>query len=171
MRLPYLPALNSNREIEISIDYLHVLPRFWQLTQPDPSCLFLPLTRNHSTCFLASRSYRKTGEKAMMDSLTRLRTFPPAPAPNDHPEEITGNVSLDEKRLNANILAYHVAHSPESKVFANSAIQGLKLAEINVRERSQVEAGGKVMEAETICEITVEEGENKHYVLFQEQTF
>lgn len=95
-----------------------------------------------------------------MDSLARLRAFPPAPAPNDRPEDIAGNVSLDEKRLNANILAYHVAHSLGSNVFANKAIHGLKLVEINVRDRPQITSARKVMEAETVCEITVEE--SKH---------
>lgn len=94
-----------------------------------------------------------------MDPLARLRAFPPAPAPNDRPEEILGNVSLVEKKLHANILAYHVAHAHNSKVFANDAIQGLKLAEVNVREHPQNPGTGKMLEAETVCEIKVEDGE------------
>ena len=93
-----------------------------------------------------------------MDPLARLRSIPPAPAPNDNPESIKGNVSLEEKRLQANILAYHVAHNPGSKIFANEALRGLQLVEVNVRKQSPQDASGRVeLCAETICEITVEE--------------
>ncbi|OBZ70472.1 hypothetical protein A0H81_09565 [Grifola frondosa] len=77
---------------------------------------------------------------------------------------------MEEKRLSANILAYHVAHHPGSRVFGHKETKGLKLAEMWVRtvgmgsvgvELSEAERGGRrqALEGQTICEITVDEGE------------
>lgn len=96
-----------------------------------------------------------------MDRLARLRSFPKAPSPNDNVSAIRGNLTLEQKQLNANILAYHVAAG--SKVFGSEALSGLRMVEGNVRKRrdglgSQAD-GPDQYEGEMICEIEVKEGE------------
>ena len=102
-----------------------------------------------------------------MDPLARLRTFPKAPSPNDDASAIRGNPTLDQKQLNANILAYHVAAG--TKVFGNSVLNDLKMVEVNVKPVDK-RAGGGVsqaqaedeLEGEMICEIHVSEGEHTY---------
>ena len=98
-----------------------------------------------------------------MDPLARLRSFPKAPSPNDDPSAIRGNLSLEQKQLNVNILAQHVGE--EKNVFEAEAIQGLKTVELNVRRRREG-LGGKSpsvdgYEGEIICEINVTKGKDK----------
>jgi len=91
--------------------------------------------------------------------LTRLLKFPKAPAPNNDPASIKGNLSFDQKQLLVNILAYHVAHYPGSNVFAHDSAGKLKLVEANIRETDVPTDGGTgTSVAETIHEVIVEEG-------------
>ena len=99
-----------------------------------------------------------------MDPLARLRTFPKAPSPNDDASAIRGNPALDQKQLNANILAYHVAAG--TKVFGNGVLKDLKMVEVNVRPSNKRAGGGESqtragdeLEGEMICEIPVSEGQ------------
>ena len=95
-----------------------------------------------------------------MDPLARIRSFPKAPSPNHDVNAIRGNLTLEQKQLNANALAYHVAAG--TKVFASDSLRGLKLLEVNVRPRAQGCNGGSriedTLEGEMICEIAITEG-------------
>ncbi|TCD64229.1 hypothetical protein EIP91_004331 [Steccherinum ochraceum] len=91
--------------------------------------------------------------------LDRLRKFPTAGPPNDDPASVKGNLSLDQKQLLANILAYHIAHHPGSKVFANEVAGNLKLVEAYIRKSDVPTDGGvKTAVAETVHEVTTGEG-------------
>ncbi|KAI8994105.1 hypothetical protein BD414DRAFT_521183 [Trametes punicea] len=108
---------------------------------------------------------------SVTDKLQRLRSFPRAPAPNDDPSAVKSNLSEEAVRLHQNILAYHVAHHPDSAVFGNNQAKGLKLVEVYVRPREEGSSLEKKrqspgtekpraadLEAVTVCEIVVEEG-------------
>ncbi|KAJ3532371.1 hypothetical protein NM688_g7433 [Phlebia brevispora] len=95
-----------------------------------------------------------------MDPLARLRSFPKAPSPNDDPASIRGNLNLELKQLNANILAYHVGAG--GRAFAGDVINGLKIVEINVRKKryapQEDSQGPDDMEAEIIYMLNVHGG-------------
>ena len=91
--------------------------------------------------------------------LDRLRKFPKAPAPNHDPASIKGNLTLDQKQLLANILAFHIANHPESRVFAHDTAGKLKLVEANIKKSDvPTDGGAETAVAETVHEVTVEEG-------------
>lgn len=95
-----------------------------------------------------------------MDSLARIRSFPKAPSPNDNASAIRGNITLEQKQLNANILAYHVG--ADKNVFAGDLLKGMKLVEANVKRRRE-DLGGRAtgvdgLEGEAIIELDVSEG-------------
>ncbi|KAI0718279.1 hypothetical protein C8T65DRAFT_737498 [Cerioporus squamosus] len=99
-------------------------------------------------------------------AIDRLRAFPGAPAPNDDPSSVESNLAADEVRLCQNVLAYHIAHHPDSRVFGHEQASGLKLTEVTVRPRGAASGKGKEgraprpddFEAVTVCELTVQEG-------------
>lgn len=104
----------------------------------------------------------------------RFRTLPSAPAPNDDVSKIQSNLSLGDKQLLVNILAYHCAND----VFGHKEASGLKLIELWVREvgieglgapvRFEESSGqyaregkaGHRLEGYTVCEITVQRGKS-----------
>ncbi|KAI0366951.1 hypothetical protein BV20DRAFT_971261 [Pilatotrama ljubarskyi] len=111
-----------------------------------------------------------------VDPLQRLRAFPRAPAPNDDSATVKSNLADGTVQLLQNILAYHVAHYTDSKVFGNNHAKSLKLVEAYVVPRGeggQSVQGEKLrqslpgtdilkgkpddLEALTVCEATVEE--------------
>ncbi|KAI1789383.1 hypothetical protein LXA43DRAFT_974315 [Ganoderma leucocontextum] len=95
-----------------------------------------------------------------LDGLKRLRSFPGAPAPNDDPTTVKTNLTEDAVRLLQNILAYHVADYPASKVFGHEQGKGLQLVEAFVRSRGSDQDGDKAqnhLEAVTVCELIVED--------------
>ncbi|KAI9064661.1 hypothetical protein FKP32DRAFT_1685402 [Trametes sanguinea] len=112
------------------------------------------------------------------DNLQRLRSFPRAPAPNSDASVVKSNLSKEEVELQQNILAYHVAHHPDSAVFGNVQAKGLQLLEVYVRprreepreapsaslEKTRQHPGTDALkrpddlEAFTLCEAVVEEG-------------
>ncbi|KAL7279704.1 hypothetical protein ACG7TL_006111 [Trametes sanguinea] len=114
------------------------------------------------------------------DNLQRLRAFPRAPAPNNDASVVKSNLSKEEIELQQNILAYHVAHHPDSAIFGNSQAKGLKVLEIYVRpRREELREGSSAsgekthqlpgsdslkrarpddLEGFTVCEAVVEEG-------------
>ncbi len=95
-----------------------------------------------------------------LSGLRRLQSFPRAPAPNDDPKTVETNLSEDAVRLLQNILAYHVADYPDSKVFGHEQGRGLKLVEAFVRTRGKDRVGDKAqdhLEAVTVCELLVED--------------
>jgi len=87
------------------------------------------------------------------DPLVRLRSFPKAPPPNHDASAIQGSITLEEKQLNANIFAYHIAHSSGSNVFANKELSGLKLVEVNVIKSDD----GKTLQGRTVSELVISE--------------
>ncbi|KAI0754956.1 hypothetical protein C8Q80DRAFT_1266487 [Daedaleopsis nitida] len=107
--------------------------------------------------------------------IDRLRAFPRAPAPNDDATAVKSNLSEDDVKLSQNILAYHVAHSPGSKVFGSGPASGLKLDEVWVHRRNHSQSGGPTvggtsddgttsgqrradeLEGVIVCELTVTE--------------
>ncbi|PCH40751.1 hypothetical protein WOLCODRAFT_162511 [Wolfiporia cocos MD-104 SS10] len=104
-----------------------------------------------------------------MDFLAKARKLSPAPAPNDDPTKIKGNISLDKKQLAANIFAWHIANYPGSNVFGHSELKNLRLSEVYVRRvgmGKQTELVGEdepaealrsiALEGQTVCEVTVE---------------
>lgn len=97
--------------------------------------------------------------------LDRLRKFPKAPPPNDDPARVRGNLTPDQKQLALNILAYHVAHYPGSKVFAHDTAGKLKLVEAYIRNSEDTTDGANTVTAETVHEVTVDEGEPNIAVL------
>ncbi|KAH9942590.1 hypothetical protein B0H21DRAFT_779999 [Amylocystis lapponica] len=87
--------------------------------------------------------------------------FPTASPPNEDASGIIGNVSLDDKQLCANIMAYHVANYPGSTVFGHNEAKGLKLVELWVKKVGMgAESGSNPARigAQTVIEISVEEG-------------
>ncbi|EMD40337.1 hypothetical protein CERSUDRAFT_79996 [Gelatoporia subvermispora B] len=101
------------------------------------------------------------------------RQLPSAPAPNDRPDDIKGNLSLEQRQHAVNILAFHVAHHPDSRVFGHDVAKGLELVEawvkpvmmgaqsdsVDVSANQQHEQeSGTALRGRTICEILVEEG-------------
>ncbi|KAI0071830.1 hypothetical protein K474DRAFT_1701368 [Panus rudis PR-1116 ss-1] len=92
-----------------------------------------------------------------MDPLAKIRSFPPAPPPNDDATAIRGNMSTEDKQLVANILAYHVRHYPGSTAFAHDVMKDMKVVEVNVRDVSRGDAAPH-KEAECVFEITVADG-------------
>ncbi|CCM05530.1 uncharacterized protein FIBRA_07756 [Fibroporia radiculosa] len=106
----------------------------------------------------------------MSNFLSRVQTLPDAPPPNDNPASIKGNVPLEHRRHLANLMAYHIANHPGSRVFAHSELGGLKQTELYVR---WIDASGKAellpedlpqdrlrklpLQGQTVCEITVTE--------------
>ncbi|KAH9916761.1 uncharacterized protein BXZ73DRAFT_105739 [Epithele typhae] len=104
---------------------------------------------------------------ATVDPLARLRAFPRAPAPNDDPTSVKTNFPQDDVVLNQNILAYHIGHHPDSKVFGHAQAGHLKLIELHARDRRDASTPANVsaldgissanLEAVTVCELTVTE--------------
>ena len=96
-----------------------------------------------------------------MDPLARLRKFPKAPSPNHDASVIRGNLTLEQKQLNANILAYHVQAG--TSVFQNDVLKDLKLVEVNLRKKRDGLGGdardSDALEGEMVCEIEVKESE------------
>ncbi|RPD56203.1 hypothetical protein L226DRAFT_509720 [Lentinus tigrinus ALCF2SS1-7] len=99
-------------------------------------------------------------------TIDRLRAFPPAPAPNDDPRTVKSNLAQQDVRLCQNVLAYHIAHHPDSRVFGHEQVGGLKLVEITVTPRGALRQTEKEtraprpddFEGVTVCELTVQEG-------------
>lgn len=115
-----------------------------------------------------------------MNFLTKARQLPRAPAPNHDPAAIKGNISVENKQLAANIFAWHIANYPGSKVFGHSETKGLRLAEVSVRKVGMGAPGELVeedesvenlknvlLEGQTICEITVDEGQRSPWFRHQ----
>lgn len=101
-----------------------------------------------------------------LGDLKRLQSFPRAPAPNNDPAAVKTNLTEDAVCLLQNILAYHVAHYPSSKVFGHEQGQGLKLVEAFVRSRGDGQDGHKAescLEAVTVCELVVEDSKSFGY--------
>lgn len=89
----------------------------------------------------------------------RFLGLPKAPAPNNDPASIRGNLSLDQKQLMVNVLAYHVAHHSGSKVFAHDTAGKLKMVGANIRKTDVPTGGGaETLVAETIHEVAVDDG-------------
>jgi len=100
------------------------------------------------------------------------RKLPPASAPNDHPEDIVGNLTLEHKQDAVNILAYNVADHPGSRVFGHDVAKGLVLTEAWVKPVSMGSGGDTLgalntetaserkdaVQGLTVCEIVVEGG-------------
>ncbi|KAI0819179.1 hypothetical protein BC628DRAFT_1404185 [Trametes gibbosa] len=120
--------------------------------------------------------------------LDRLRSFPRAPPPNHDSAAVKSNLPDEDVQLQQNILAYHVAHRPDSTVFGHAQARNLKLTELFVRTRgegvsrpslqAQADSSRQRPEAEkaqpspddleavTVCEFLVEEDMlNVHGVL------
>jgi len=106
-----------------------------------------------------------------MDFLSKAKKLPAAPAPNDDPAGIKGNITLEKKQLAANIFAWHIANFPGSRVFGHQELSNLKLAEVSVRKVGMGEQKELVgenepeevlrklpLEGQTVCELVVEEG-------------
>lgn len=112
------------------------------------------------------------------DAIARLRAFPRAPAPNDDATAVESDLSEADVVLCQNILAYHVAHRLGSKVFGNGQAKGLKMVAVHVKGRGSDAIEGSPaspqspnlgparkggvpddLEAVTVCELTVEEGQ------------
>ncbi|TFK86283.1 hypothetical protein K466DRAFT_646481 [Polyporus arcularius HHB13444] len=91
-----------------------------------------------------------------------LRAFPAAPAPNDDPSKVKSNIAEDNVRLCQNVLAYHIAHHPDSRVFGHEQASGLTMTEVTVNPRGAGKEGKNPrpddFEAVTVCELTVQEG-------------
>ena len=96
-----------------------------------------------------------------MDPLARVRSFPKAPSPNHDASAIRGNLTLEQKQLNANILAYHVQAG--TSVFQSEVLKDLKLVEVNLRKKREGLGGDAkdtdALEGEMVCEIEVKESE------------
>lgn len=110
-------------------------------------------------------------QKPFRMPLDRLLKFPKAPAPNDDPANVKGSLSLDQKQLLVNILAYHIAHHSGSKVFAHDTAGTLKLVEANIK-KSGVPTDGhaETAVAETVHEVTVSEGMwPRNYYLYKDK--
>lgn len=97
----------------------------------------------------------------MADPLAIIRALPRAPAPNDDPTTIRGNVSLEHKELCQRILYFHVANYPGSTVFSNQLMNDLKIVEVNSRRMKvgEDDASGGILQGETIFEIEVTKGQ------------
>lgn len=128
----------------------------------------------NSSQVIMSQSNRRSSPGPGTGGIERLKAFPRAPAPNDDPTSVKSNLEPGDVELLQNILAYHVAHHPDSKVFGNAQAAGLKLVEAFVRSPGSGQTndlgttkGGSdfrgqrpdKLEAVTVCELTVEEGE------------
>ncbi|KAI0687233.1 hypothetical protein C8Q76DRAFT_299151 [Earliella scabrosa] len=107
-----------------------------------------------------------SSSKPVAGGLERLRSFPRAPAPNDNAKAVKSDLPEEHVVHCQNILAYHIAHHPGSKVFGNGQAMGLKLVEMAIRDRRQEPAPGENrpqkapkadLEGMTICELAVEE--------------
>ncbi|KZT70298.1 hypothetical protein DAEQUDRAFT_744789 [Daedalea quercina L-15889] len=103
-----------------------------------------------------------------MDFLSNARRLPTAPVPNHDPASIKGSVSLEKKQLSANILAWHVANFPGSRVFGHAMAKDLRLTEVHVWRTSMGQNIGVLedivspedarqssLQGQTVCEITV----------------
>ncbi|TBU39119.1 hypothetical protein BD309DRAFT_970375 [Dichomitus squalens] len=94
------------------------------------------------------------------EGLRRLQSFSRAPPPNDDISIVKTNLTQDSVRLLQNILAYHVASHPGSRVFGNEQGKGLKLVEASIRNRNGVLSGDESLddlEATTVCELVVDQ--------------
>jgi hypothetical protein len=95
----------------------------------------------------------------------RNRLYPKAPAPNEDVSTVQGNCSDEHKQLNMNTLAFYVG-SDYPSIFAHDAVKDLKLVAMNLNKRNLLgsPSGGsgvnaEILEGQTICEITVKEGD------------
>ena len=106
-----------------------------------------------------------------MDFVSKMQLLAPAPFPNDDPASIKGSASTEQKRLSANVFAWHIANIPGSRVFGHHEFKDMKLTEINIWKMSAGEAVGLLEETvspeaarrmslrgQTVCELTVTEG-------------
>lgn len=106
-----------------------------------------------------------------MDFVSKVRLLAPAPFPNDDPASIKGSASTEQKRLSANVFAWHIADFPGSRVFGHHEFKDMKLTEINIWKMNAGEVTGLLEEAvspeaarrmslrgQTVCELTVTEG-------------
>jgi len=106
-----------------------------------------------------------------MDFLSTVRRLPPALPPNDNPASIKGNLALERKQLNVNILAWHIANFPGSRVFGHAELKDLRLVETHVWKANMgenlvelleetifpVDARQHSLKGQTVCEVTVTE--------------
>ncbi|KAH9927338.1 HotDog domain-containing protein [Fomitopsis serialis] len=105
-----------------------------------------------------------------MDFISKVRRLPPAPPPNDNPASIKGNLALEKKQLSVNILAWHIANFPDSRVFGHAELKDLRLVETHVWKNnmgenvelleetiSPVDARQHSLQGQTVCEVTVTE--------------
>ena len=106
-----------------------------------------------------------------MDFVSKAQLLPPAPFPNDDPASVKGNASTEQKRLSANVLAWHIANFPGSRVFGNREFKDMKLTEVYIWKMNAGEtvglledvtsreaARGMSLRGQTVCELTVSEG-------------
>ena len=106
-----------------------------------------------------------------MDFVSKARQLPPAPSPNDNIASIKGNASTEQKQLSANVLAWHIANTPGSRVFGHNEFKDMKLTEVYIwkmsageivglleNSMSQEAARGLSLRGQTVCELTVTEG-------------
>jgi len=94
-----------------------------------------------------------------MDFLVRARKLPPAPAPNDDPSKIKGNLSLEKKQLAVNMLSYNIGNLPGMNLFGNSVLKNMVLVEVYVRKvgmGSEVELIGEDDRVEVLRSVPLE---------------
>ena len=105
------------------------------------------------------------------NGLQRFRSLPRAPPPNNDASIVRTNLIQEDVCLLQNILAYHVASHPGSRVFGNEQSTGLKLVEVSVGNRhgglSETENLDD-LEATTVCELVVDHGELSTIVVSKE---
>ncbi|KZT66452.1 hypothetical protein DAEQUDRAFT_730295 [Daedalea quercina L-15889] len=106
-----------------------------------------------------------------MDYLNRVRQLPAAPRSHGNAASIKSNLSLEQKQLTLNLMAYGTGRYARKKVFGRDQVmKKLELVEVHVRKFS---LGGQrelvsttqpaeelrklMLEIENVCEVTVDE--------------
>ncbi|KZT05782.1 uncharacterized protein LAESUDRAFT_655038 [Laetiporus sulphureus 93-53] len=96
----------------------------------------------------------------MPDSyLARVRKLPRAPAPNDRPEDIKGNLSLEMRQLAVNFMRFAIADFPGSDVFGHVFLRDMRLTEIYLRRAAmggQAELVAEDVSLETLRGVPLE---------------
>src|ERR1700722_2681654 len=97
--------------------------------------------------FLAT--FQKLMSTKPSDPLAFFRSLPRSL--HDDPSQIHGNLTLEQKQLCANVLSYFVV---EGNVYGSDVGGRVRLVELNVWKNE-----GRGMQAQTVCEVEVEQGE------------